>query len=173
MMDHQAEGAVPSRTAAQGAFLRWRTARRRSRAEVRSARDHESGLAANLGLAGEILLDRLAGREGIVVPVASKDDARRRWLYAERVERSHYGDGISYLLVDTDPGAGTVLEEPRIGALYPDYEEATLRLNGLTADDVIAVRNATTAAEADIDTERLQFAVRAWFERASGVGAPN
>ncbi len=63
--------------------------------------------------------------------------------------------------MDTDPGAGTVLEEPRIGALYPDYGEATLRLNGLTADDVIAVRNAATAAEADIDTERLQFVVRA------------
>ncbi len=111
--------------------------------------------------------DRLIDREEIVVPVASIDDARRRWLCAKRVENGMYGEGISYLLVDTDHGAHSLLEEPRIGALYPDYEEATVRLNALTSDDAVAVRDASAAPAADIDPERLRSAVRDWFEGAS------
>jgi len=164
---NQAEKAVPTWEARPGPFHRWRAARKRSRAELRSAREHESGLAANLGLAGEIMLDRLIDREEIVVPVASIEDARRRWLYARRVESSLYGDGISYLLVDTDHGAHSLIEEPRIGVLYPDYEEATVRLNALASDDAVAVRDASAAPEADIDPERLRSAVRDWFEGAS------
>lgn len=163
----QVEGAVPSQAPREGPFHKWRDGRKRRRAELRSAREHEGGLAANLGLAGEIMLDRLADREGIVLPVASMDDARRRWLYAERIESAQYGEGVSYLLADTDRDARSLLEEPRVGALYPDYEEATFRLNPLTADDAVAIRDATTASEADIDPERLRSAVRAWFERVS------
>ena len=117
------------------------------------------------------MLDRLDDGEGLVVPVASADDGRRRWLYAERIESSHYGEGISYLLADTDCGACSLLEEPKIGALYPDYEEATFRLNALTADDAVAVRDASTASEAPIGPERLRSAVRDWFERASTMVA--
>ena len=164
---NEAEGAVPTWEARQGPFYRWRAARRRSRAELRSAREHESGLAANLGLAGEIMLDRLSDREEIVVSVVSTDDARRRWLYAQRIQSNHYGEGISYVLADTDHGARSLLEEPRIGVLYPDYEEATVRLNALTSDDAVAVRDASAGPDADIDPERLRSAVRDWFEGAS------
>jgi len=163
----QAEGTVSSRTARQGPFHRWRAGQRRVRAEFRSAREHERVLGANLGLAGELMLDRVADREGIVVPVASIDDPRRRWLYVGRIESSHYGEGVSYLLAVTAPDARSLLEEPKIGALYPDDEEATLRLNALTADDAVAIRDASIASEAGIDPERLRSAARAWFDRAS------
>jgi len=165
-MDRAAEDG-PSRVARQGPFHRWQAGRRRTRAKFRTAIEHEGVLAANLGLAGEVLFDRLADREGIVLPVASSDDARRRWLYAEPVESRHYGEGVSYLLVDTDADARSLLEEPKLGALYPDYEEACFRLNALSPEDAVAVRDAGTSAEADIDSEQLRSAVRAWFERAA------
>jgi len=163
----KAEGDVSPRAAGRNPFRRWQAGRRRRQAALRSVRDHEGALAANLGLAGEVLFDRLAGRDGIVLPVASSDEARRRWLYAEPVESRHYGEGVSYLLVDTDADARSLLEEPKLGALYPDYEEACFRLNALSPEDAVAVRDAGTSAEADIDSEQLRSAVRAWFERAA------
>lgn len=165
----QEQGDVVSPAAHQSPFQRWQAGRRQRRAELRNDREREGGLAANLGLAAEIMLDRLDDGEGLVVPVAATDDGPRRWLYAERIESSHYGEGISYLLADTDRDARSLLKEPTVGALYPDYEEATFRLNALTAEEAIAVRDASTASKAAIDPEWLRCAVRNWFERASTV----
>lgn len=151
----------------RGLFPQWQAARKRTRAELRSVRAQEIALAANLGRAGELPLDRLSDRERMVLPVAPAHSGRRRWLYAERIESSHYGEGVSYLLAETDGDARSLLAEPVIGALYSAYEEATFHLNALAAEDAIAVRDASAAPEADLDPERLRSAARAWFERSA------